>query len=93
MSKVTIRKGGKVFRWAGGTFMAVWDEEHHRDHVPDDVIQLPKSLNRSQAGHKEMHAIACEYLEAEAKQAGDMHEPKPYTGELEWPEDEPGPLY
>jgi hypothetical protein len=62
MKTMTIMMGGHVFRWNGGTFVPVWTAGRADEHVPDDMIQLPLSLNRSKAGREDIQRLAADYL-------------------------------
>jgi hypothetical protein len=62
MKTMTIIKNGWVFRWSGGSFMPVWRSERADEHVPDDMIELPESINKSKATREDIEAIARRYL-------------------------------
>ena len=57
MPTLTIEADGRVFRWAGGSFIAVWRAERSGEAVPDDMISLPESLNRSKATQDDFRQI------------------------------------
>jgi hypothetical protein len=56
-----VDRGGYVFRWRGGAFVAVWRQENIARLVPDDMISVPESINRSRAGMSELIRIAESY--------------------------------
>jgi hypothetical protein len=58
MKTMTIVVGGEVFRWAGGSFVAVWASDRADEHVPDDMIKLPGSLNKSRTGREDIARLA-----------------------------------
>lgn len=58
---------GHVFRWRGGTFIAVWRSERADMQIPDDMIELPASLNRSKATRDDIERIARNYKEGASK--------------------------
>lgn len=51
MRTITLRKNGYTFRWRGGSFIAAWEDANAKSYVPDDMIPLPRSVNRSAATH------------------------------------------
>lgn len=65
MKTMTLVVGTHVFRWAGGAFVAVWRSERMDEHVPDDMIGLPDSLNRSRVTHEDIQCIARDYVTAD----------------------------
>lgn len=60
MPTMTINLPGYSCRWAGGSFIAVWRMERVGEHVPDLMISLPDSLNRSRATRDDIERIAKE---------------------------------
>lgn len=61
MSTMTIFNDGYIFRWAGGSFISVWQQSRADERVPDDMIELPASLNRSKATRTDIECIVSEY--------------------------------
>ncbi len=59
---MTIIRGGYVFRWAGGSFVAAWATQRANELVPDDMVHLPGSLNRSRAERADIERLADDYL-------------------------------
>lgn len=62
MKTMTIAEGGWVFRWSGGSFMPVWSADRVDEHVPDDMIELPESINKSRATREDMETLARRWL-------------------------------
>lgn len=60
---MTIIEGDYLFRWAGGTFIAVWSAQRADEHVPDDMISLPDSLNRAKVGREDIERLALSYVD------------------------------
>lgn len=56
---------GWVFRWSGGSFIAAWADRRADEHVPDDMIQLPDSINRSRATREDIESIIERWLPRE----------------------------
>lgn len=71
MKTMTINHAGHVFRWRGGSFIAMWKQSTAHLHCPDDMIKLPASLNRSQATLQDIKTIVHRHME-------------PGTGEPKW---------
>lgn len=61
MKTMTVIHAGKVFRWRGGSFISVWDQARCDEHVPDDMIDLPDSVNRAHATRDDIERIAQRY--------------------------------
>lgn len=55
---MTFAENGWMFRWSGGSFMPVWKTERVDEYVPDDMIELPESLNKSSATRDDLLALA-----------------------------------
>lgn len=64
MKTMSIVVGDHVARWAGGSFIALWKAERMDEHVPDDMIGLPESLNKTHATREDIERITTEYLES-----------------------------
>lgn len=62
MPTIIVREGGCVFQWAGGSFIAIWDEENAGQHVPDDMLQVPEYLVKSRIGQAEIVGLAKAYV-------------------------------
>jgi hypothetical protein len=54
---IEISLEGWVFRWAGDSFIAAWKADRADEHVPDDMIQVPFSVNRSQATRQDIRQV------------------------------------
>lgn len=57
MRTMEIEVGGVVARWAGGTFVAVWRPERRNEHVPDAMVTVPQSVNRTRATAEDIARI------------------------------------
>lgn len=53
--------GGRVFRWGGGSFIAVWNNCDGEGYVPDDMIQLPESLVQSRVTAEDLTVLVEKY--------------------------------
>lgn len=65
MKTISVQLGGWVFRWRGGSFVAVWRVDHVRELVPDDVFEVPASINRTHAGATELWHMAADYVQTQ----------------------------
>lgn len=63
MRTITVRSNGYVGHWRGGQFVAVWREEKQDQHVPDAMISVPESLNRTHATHDDIERVLREGME------------------------------
>lgn len=63
MKTMTIVRREQVFRWAGGSFITVHAAVRADEHVPDDMIEIPESLNKSKATRKDIESIVSRYQE------------------------------
>lgn len=59
---MTIVKPGWVFKWAGGSFVPGWKADRADEHVPDDMIEVPESLNKSRATREDIESLVDRYL-------------------------------
>lgn len=50
-----------VFRYGGGSFIAVWRVSRANEHVPDDMIPVPESLKKSHIVIRDIENVAKEY--------------------------------
>ncbi len=62
MKTISIILGSHIFRWAGGSFVAVWQADRADEHVPDDMIAVPEQLVKSRATREDIAALAQSYL-------------------------------
>jgi hypothetical protein len=63
MRMLTISIAGHVFRWSGGSFITVQTVSRMYARVPDDMIPLPESINRSKATEEDIRSICQRYIE------------------------------
>lgn len=66
MRTTTIQLEGHIFRWRGGSFVAVWEEANRARLVPDYMLDLPASLNRSKATRADIERVAREFVGLES---------------------------
>jgi len=59
---ITVNAGGKTFRYAKGSFIAVWDSARAQSQVPDDMIQVPSEIKKFHVNEATIRRIAAEYL-------------------------------
>jgi hypothetical protein len=62
MRRITIWLGNYRAVWAGGSFICVWFNRHAHDPVPDLMIELPASINRSKATRADIERVLKENL-------------------------------
>jgi hypothetical protein len=65
---MTIVHDGYVYRWAAGSFIAAWRADRADEHVPDDMIELPQSLNRSRATRYDISRIVAAHPRKDARE-------------------------
>jgi hypothetical protein len=62
MKTMTYVERGFTFRWAGGTFVAVWPNENADEHVPYDMAPVPDWVTRKHASREVLATIARTWL-------------------------------
>ncbi len=55
---ITVVHDGWVYRWSpAATFVAAWTTARVDEHVPDDMVEIPDWVNRSQVDHGVLTAL------------------------------------
>ncbi len=66
MKTMSVVRDGCVFRWRGGSFIAAWAQTRADEQVPDSMIDVPESYNRSKMTRDDVEKVVADWLASQS---------------------------